>query len=323
MFYVYEVRIKDTGEVIYVGKGTGNRYKAKKKNDILNRLIEENECEYVIAAQYVTEEEAFEAERQRIIELKSIGQARCNKITELTGGRANWTAEKRKQWSENNPMKAPEQRRRMSEKNPMKNPDISKKVTEKKKLKFVIGDRTYHGLQSAADEYGVTIQSVSYWLDNGRTAKGEPCYRITETAKSNIPIKSIETSHTIIYDGAEYPSIKAAAIAAGVSRSTIKYWLPRGYSTSGVVCRYKDDKTEHQYVNLKSANSAAKRAFEVDGVQYDSILAASKATGYSAKMLPYYALHAAHPPVKCNYVNQQPSGTNFDNSSAEGSTTNG
>lgn len=30
MFYVYEWYIVDTGEIIYVGKGKGNRYKVRK-----------------------------------------------------------------------------------------------------------------------------------------------------------------------------------------------------------------------------------------------------------------------------------------------------
>ena len=323
MFYVYEVRIANTGEVIYVGKGTGNRYRAKKKNDLLNRIISENKCEYVITAQYSTEDEAFEAERQRIVELNAIGQATCNKITERTGGSSNWTSERRQKMSQHNPMKTVEQRKRMSAKNPMKNADVAKRVGEKHRLRFTIGDKAYSGLKSAADEYGVTIQAVAYWLDRGFTRDGMKCTRIIGSNQVNIPIKTVVNNHVIIYDGKEYPNTKAAAKAAGCACNTLRPWLKRGFSPSGKVCRYKDDNTDYQYVNLKSARSGVKRAVTVDGVQYESIVAAAKATGYSANNLHYYLNHAKYPPVKCNYVNQQPSGAKFDYSSAEGSTTNG
>lgn len=54
-----------------------------------------------------------------------------------------------------------------------------------------------------------------------------------------------------------------------------------------------------------------------------SIAEASRHTGYSTKKLSYYLNQATNPPVKCEYVNQQPSHTKSDNSSVEGSTTNG
>lgn len=323
MFYVYEIRTADTGKVIYVGKGSRNRYKTKKKNDILNRYISENKCNYVIVAQYETEMEAFEAERQRISELKAIGEATYNKATESIGGLARvWTEERRARMSERNPMKDAAQRERMSKNNPMKNPDVAKTVGQKNNLVFEIDGKKYYGLKSAADEYGVTIQAVSYWLDKGTTRDGRLCRRLKEITE-NAPIKTIANNHTVMYDGREYPSIKEAAKAAGCARNTMQGWLRRGFSANGTPCKYKDDKTDYQYTNLKSVYSGVKRAVEVEGIQYDSIIAAAKATGISANNISYYLRHAKNPPVKCNYVNQQPSGVNFDNSNAEGSTTNG
>ena len=38
-FYVYEWYIVDTNEVIYVGKGTGNRYKQTNRNKMFNDFI--------------------------------------------------------------------------------------------------------------------------------------------------------------------------------------------------------------------------------------------------------------------------------------------
>ncbi|MBT2582961.1 hypothetical protein [Planococcus sp. ISL-109] len=44
-YYVYEWFIKETGQVIYLGKGTGSRYKNTKRNDYFNRLFEKFECD--------------------------------------------------------------------------------------------------------------------------------------------------------------------------------------------------------------------------------------------------------------------------------------
>lgn len=325
MFYVYEISIVETGEIIYVGKGRGNRYKAKKVNKLLNRLIKDNKCDFKKTMYFDNEQDAFEAERQRINELKAKGQAICNKATYSTGGVSSyWTDEKRAEMSRNNPMKDERQRQRMSENNPMKSKDVAKLVADKRKKIFYIGDKEYVGLKSIAEEYGVTVQCALYWINTGHTSKGEPCGRKSEEILiESISFSEVEQKHTIIYDGVEYPSVKEAIKVAGCANNTFCSWLKRGYSSSGKECRFKDDTNNHEYVNLKSAMNGRKRAVEINGTIYDSIVEASEATGYSVKNLNYYLLHAKNPPVNCRYVNQQPSRTKSDNSSTEGSTTNG
>lgn len=321
MFYVYEVSIVATGEIIYVGKGTGNRYKTKKKNKLLNRLIEDNECDFKKTMYFETEEEAFEAERQRIIELKAIGQAVCNKAINLSGGISSyWTEERRKEQSVNNPMKDPKQRERMSLLNPMKNKDVAKRVAEKNKMSFKIGDRSYVGLDEAANEYGVTTSCICYWLNRGYDRNGEKCYRTKSVEE--IQISTIENNHTIMYGEEEYTTIKDLCNAVGKTQPTISGWLRRGFSPDGTPCRYKDDTTERQFIK-KEHYAFPKKSIMVDGIKYESIAEASRHTGYSTKKLSYYLNQATNPPVKCEYVNQQPSHTKSDNSSVEGSTTNG
>ena len=45
MFYVYEWYVKETDEIIYVGKGCGNRYKVRKHNKFFNEMIKRFDCE--------------------------------------------------------------------------------------------------------------------------------------------------------------------------------------------------------------------------------------------------------------------------------------
>lgn len=299
MFYVYEISIVATGEVIYVGKGTGNRYKAKKKNKLLNRLLQDNECDFKKTKYFNTETEAFEAERQRINELKAIGQAICNNATYTTGGVSKyWTEEKRKEKSINNPMKDIKQRERMSRLNPMKNEAVAKEVAEKNKLAFVIEDREYKGLSEAAVEYGVTNACISYWLNRGYTSDNKKCYRLSENENiSNIG--EIDVSHVIVYDGKEYKTMKDLGDAIGKSPQSISRWLKKGFSPSGIPCRYKDDNTEYTF---KGKNNHFKKPILVDGVRYESLIEASKHTGYSAKNISYYLTKAKNPPIKCEYV---------------------
>ena len=45
MFYVYEWFIKETNEIIYVGKGCRNRYKCLQHNRIFKEFIKRFNCE--------------------------------------------------------------------------------------------------------------------------------------------------------------------------------------------------------------------------------------------------------------------------------------
>lgn len=66
-YYVYTWRIAGTDEVIYVGKGTGNRYKIKKReNSYFMKMIETHDCVPEIIIDGLTEEEAFDYEKMMI-----------------------------------------------------------------------------------------------------------------------------------------------------------------------------------------------------------------------------------------------------------------
>lgn len=78
-FYVYEYFKKDTDEVFYVGKGTARRmYELHNRNRYFNAVYAKYDCDVRIYKGDLTNEKSCEIERERIAELKAIGQAYCN-----------------------------------------------------------------------------------------------------------------------------------------------------------------------------------------------------------------------------------------------------
>lgn len=79
VFYVYEYFINETLEVFYVGKGTGKRrFELHNRNKYFMNIYNKYECSVRLVAQGLTNQEACELEKERIAELKAIGQAKCN-----------------------------------------------------------------------------------------------------------------------------------------------------------------------------------------------------------------------------------------------------
>ena len=77
-FYVYEWYIIETGEIFYVGKGSGKRVTSMKdRNDEFKRIRKANECAYRIVKYFDTDEAALAYELEYGSQLKSIGQARA------------------------------------------------------------------------------------------------------------------------------------------------------------------------------------------------------------------------------------------------------
>lgn len=78
MFYVYEWFIIETGEIFYVGKGSGNRVTSMKdRNDYFKNIRKKYECDYRIVRYFEDEEQAYDFEREYGNQLKAQGQARA------------------------------------------------------------------------------------------------------------------------------------------------------------------------------------------------------------------------------------------------------
>lgn len=183
MFYVYEWYIKETNEIIYVGKGSKKRYLSKQHNYLFKKTIQKYKCESRIIKYFEREQDAYMYEYERIKELKEINQCVCNIIQGGYGGgnsyknKCNrWTPDEKLKYSINNVMKDKKQRERMKKNNPMKNKEYALKNGLKHRKPFIIGNKEYQTLQEASKEYNVTIQCIKYYLNKGKDNKGNKCY---------------------------------------------------------------------------------------------------------------------------------------------------
>ena len=177
MFYVYEWFIKETNEIIYVGKGCRNRYKVRKHNNFFNNMIKRFDCDSRIIKYFENEQDAFDYEYIRVHELKEKGQCVCNIYEGGTGGtRSWWTDELREKYSKKNIMKSENQRQRMHINNPMKNPNIAEKTNGQKRRKVTIGDITYNSIKEAKEKLGISYSNIITWNKKGKTPSGKICH---------------------------------------------------------------------------------------------------------------------------------------------------
>lgn len=76
-YYVYLWRIKETKEVIYVGKGSGNRWRSMKdRNETYKAYRNQYECECEILKYFDDEEEAYNYEKEIGMYYKKLGQCK-------------------------------------------------------------------------------------------------------------------------------------------------------------------------------------------------------------------------------------------------------
>lgn len=321
MFYVYEWFNKKTNEIIYVGKGIRNRYRVRIRNNKFNKYISEHECDVRIIAYYEDELLCFRKEEERIRELMKIGQCICNKQCRGCGGlKSFWTPEMRKKMSEQNPMKDNLQKERMSKNNPMKNKDVAMRVGEKHRKKFYIKDKFYNGLLEAATEYNVTEACISSWIKAGKTPKGE---KVTLAKQQKPKMKGYKEKCYIIFKDKKYKTLTDLCKAENIALRTASEWLKRGFSSKGEYIRYSDDKKEYVYVmpNKTHTNIPIKVNGEIFNSKKD-VCEFYEITPYVLNKLLLKKPNKKDKELFCEYVNQQPSHTNPEKSSVEGSTTN-
>lgn len=320
MYYVYEWFIVDTEEVIYVGKGTKNRYRVRKHNKFFNDMLRRFNCDSRIVKEFDTEEEAFEYEFERVRELKAKGECVCNIHEGGYGGTtAWWTDDERRKYSEKNVMKSRAQRQRMSANNPMKNKDIAQRVNSKKARPVIIGGQEYPSVKAVCEQYQVSIATVQGWCWNGKTTDGQPCRYKDSKNFSEYHHKNDGQPKAITYKGKHYESSSALAKAVGVSQTTAARWCRQGRDSQGNPCRYDNDTRV-----IVEASKQKSIPVVVNGTHYDSKEHACKALGITNYTLTQYLKgNKQDNTYICEYDNQQPSQGNTDNSTLEGPETNG
>lgn len=182
MFYIYEWYIKDTNEVIYVGKGSKKRYLSKQHNSMFKEFLKRFECDSRIIEYFENEQDAYKREFDRINELKEKGQCVCNIYDGGNGGGASikkqmtrWTPQEREKYSRNNVMKADKQRERMKKNNPMKNKEYAMKNGLAHAKPIIIGDKEFKSILEASQFYKCATSSIWWYLKVGHKGN-EKCY---------------------------------------------------------------------------------------------------------------------------------------------------
>lgn len=280
MYYVYEFYIVDTGVIIYVGKGRGNRYKVRhSRNKLLTDTLKKYNCQSRIVKKFENEKEAFQFEYDYINYLKTKGQCSCNIHSGGAGGSGEyWTDELREEYSKNNVMKLPEQRKRMRENNPMSNPEIAEKTNGQKRKPVVIGNKEYASIKEAKKALNTTYESIVLWCKKGINARGEQCY-----FKGQRPVVFKDKRYNkgsckpLTYLGKHYESPLDLAEELNISPTTIYCWLKRGFNSKGIPCRYDDDKRKLVFENRHvKRNKGRAKSVIINKVKYSSIEEASK-----------------------------------------------
>lgn len=309
MFYVYEWFKKDTNEIIYVGKGTRNRYKVRKHNKLFNEIITAYDCDSRIVKYFETEEEAFNYEFQKVNELKTKGQCICNIYNGGFGGtQESWTEEKRKWYSDHNCMKSEKQRERMSKNNPMKNKVISEKVKSKNQRKVNINGVTYKSVGEACKVYNVSFDTMKVWCTKGINPKKELCRYDDENQKyySNKRY-NIGGCKQIQYKTTIYESVLDIAEELKISKYTIYRWAKKGFDDNGNICKYTNDKRDLTFKPYV-AGEEKRKPIIVNGILYNSKKEAEEKLNIKKGGLePYIKGIRKNNKYICEYVNQQPS----------------
>lgn len=147
-----------------------------------------------------------------------------------------------------------------------------------------------------------------------------------ERMRNNNPMKNEETKNkvvkkktNIVIYGEEETTAKDLAKRFSVTTASVYYWIKKKKDPRGVPCFFKNKKDSdgkrckgiHVIVDGKEFPSYSQAAKFLGDTHSDNLIRAMK-NGYTE-----YKGHI------CEYANQQPSDTNSDKSSIEGSTTNG
>ena len=239
MFYVYEWYIKETNEIFYVGKGSGQRYKVTyNRNKLFNEIIQKHNCDSRIIKYFQNEKDAFQYQAERIDELKKQGLCKCNIHSGGAGGSsAYWTEKLRQEYSINNPIKDPVQKKRMSQQNPMKNKEIAQRVADKKSKKIIINEIEYKSIQAVKEHYHVSYDVVIKWCRDGVNSYGESC-RYANLKQATINKKHNSNAKPIIVDGIKYNSCKEAAEKLKIGKSTLYSYLRGEVKNPKYICTY-------------------------------------------------------------------------------------
>ena len=206
-FYVYEWYIIETGEVFYVGKGSGNRVTSMKdRNEYFKNIRKKHKCDFRIIRYFENEEEAFDYELEYGNHLKSIGQARACYVlgnygrmideTILAKMKPTQYKTKHEPWNKGKTMdevyrarcrsykigtKQSESTKRKRSEKLMNHPvsdNVRKRIAEARKKPISVFDtisnveKRYDSIQAFAFECGVTQSALCRVIKSGKLYRG-------------------------------------------------------------------------------------------------------------------------------------------------------
>lgn len=306
MYYVYEWYNTKTNEIIYVGKGINNRLNVKKRNNVFNQYIKNNDCKSRIVKYFDDEKDAFKFEYDYINELKSKDQCICNLHCGGAGGSGEyWTDELREEYSKYNVMKSEKQRKRMREHNPMSNPEIAEKTNSKKRKAVIIGDKEYASIKEAIADLKTSWDCIDYWCKRGINPKGELCrYKNSHQIQYDGKRYNKGGCKPIIYKDIEYETPIDIAKELKINVSIIYRWAKKGFDDYGNTCRYVNDTRKLKFERKKGES----HTIIVNGKHYKSISEAGRDLGVSPQYIGDILRGRSHSKKYiCKYDNQQPS----------------
>ena len=219
-YYVYEWYVEDTNEIFYVGKGTGNRVTSmKNRNSYFKNIRKKYKCNYRILKYFRNENDAYNYELKRGLELKEIGQAKAcyvlgnfkKFIDDSVLEKMKKTAFKKKRtpWNKGKKMsieykekcrkrtlgtkQSEETRKKRSDS--LKNHIVTKEAREKiglSKMKPIIlvnletkEEKTYNQISNLAKELNVCQSSLCRPLKSGKIYKNKYIIKYVNTEVSN------------------------------------------------------------------------------------------------------------------------------------------
>ena len=207
MFYVYEWYIVETGEIFYVGKGSGNRVTSMKdRNEYFKNIRKKHVCDYRIVRYFENEESAYDFELEYCKHLKSIGQARACYVLGNYGRmiepsviekmKPTQYKTKHEPWNKGKKMddaykarcrsykigtKQSESTKRKRSEKLMNHPvsdDVRKRISEARKKPISVFDthdntvKFYDCIQAFASECGVTQSALCRVVKSGKPYRG-------------------------------------------------------------------------------------------------------------------------------------------------------
>lgn len=296
-YYVYEWFIVDTNEVFYVGKGSGDRYRTRKRDLIgFNEKVNAFNCDSRIIKNGLTEQEAFDLEIETIAYYRNRGV----KLLNILDGGKNPPLLKGVPKTDEWKKKIGESNKKLYEKYPEKRKENSRRLkeflaspaSEEFKRKSIESRKTDAFRKAQRERSVKALNTEEFHQRHSKLMKeinNRPEMKARHIGKNNVNaqgIKQYGADGTFIR---EYETITEASKETGCSISKISAVAKgRRKTTGGYRWEYSNDK-KISFPNRKQSQKPSIPSNAQPVLQYDlcgnciavheSIAAAAKAIG--------------------------------------------